>query len=433
MAKMRGTVGEETPGRALVEILGKAPGAISVPDEMMVLPAATPRQMKLMLQRIPSQCPKVNAMGRVTRKATGIRKLRNLILDKPGPLPLPRSLRRETLVGWQSYGWYGAGWGHGGGWTPGSWANSGSWSWDGNGAGSGAGSGAGGQDGSGSTSTARSTAPTPSRTSTSPTTLASSHATPPPREGGKGPSEKLVIPCFNGEGEGGELGSSARSYLRQVAAWQRMTKLGADQQALVLHQHLEGAAWVNAEALDVEKLATPSGVEYLKEWIRQHYLDIEITQISRSLSDLFRKLRRKNTQTFRDYVAEFNRLLARVIECGCLLPEVATAWIFVDRANLDETTEVSLLASVGNQYDLKRLQQAAIILDRNMRKPWEPRKTHSVHHSEDVAGDSDDDGASDEAFLEDLTRTAATCTSPTRRPRHGTGMPARLAVWTLMR
>ena len=64
-------------------------------------------------------------------------------------------------------------------------------------------------------------------------------------------------------------------------------------------------------------------------------------------------------------MAEYNRLAARVAECGCQLPDVALAWLFVDRANLDESTEVSLLASVGNRYHLHQLQQAAIILDRS--------------------------------------------------------------------
>ena len=84
-------------------------------------------------------------------------------------------------------------------------------------------------------------------------------------------------------------------------------------------------------------------------------------------------------------------VLARVVECGCKLPDVATAWLYVDRASLDEGTEVSLLASGGNKYQLVQLQQAAIILDRSMRKPWEKsgktdgaRRPHTVHHAEDA-------------------------------------------------
>ncbi|CAE7551345.1 GIP, partial [Symbiodinium necroappetens] len=226
----------------------------------------------------------------------------------------------------------------------------------------------------------------------------------------KGPSEKLLIPTFSGDAENGaELGTSARSYLRQVAAWEKMTKLSLSQRALVLYQNLQGSAWVNAESLNVNDLASDRGVDYLRDWIRQHYLDIEVTQVGRSLSDLFRKLRRKPSQTFRDYTAEFNRLLARVTECGCKLPDVANAWLYVDRASLDETTEVSLLASVGNKYALKELQQAAIVLDRSMRKPWEKsgrndgppgRRYNSVNHAEDGVYDGEAD-TDEETMLED--------------------------------
>ncbi|CAE7227655.1 RE2, partial [Symbiodinium sp. CCMP2592] len=209
--------------------------------------------------------------------------------------------------------------------------------------------------------------------------------------GTKGPTERLIVPTFTGDTEnGGDLGTSARSYLRQVNAWEKMTKLAPDQRALVLYQHLSGSAWVNSESLNVEDLAHPEGVSRLREWIRQHYLDVEVTQVGRSLSDLFRKLRRRPQQSFRDYAAEFNRLLARVIECGCALPDVANAWLFVDRANLDEATEVSLLASVGNKYALKALQSAAIVLDRSMRKPWEKAgfrgKPQSVNQTDDLDG-----------------------------------------------
>ena len=274
---------------------------------------------------------------------------------------------------------------------------------------SGSSSRAAGGDGSGTTSTtAWSTWASTTRTGGTTTTRPS---TAPTREndevwqpherassGGKGPSEKLIIPTFNGEGEDGDLGMSARSYLRQIAAWEKMTKLAKDQRALVLYQNLQGSAWVNAESLSVELLGQADGVQYLRDWIEQHYLDVEVTLVGRSLSDLFRKLKRKPAQSFRDYAAEFNRLLARVTECGCKLPDVATAWLFVDRANLDEATEVSLLASVGNKYALKALQAAAIILDRSMRKPWEKggryennRRTHVVNQTEAAElGDSED-------------------------------------------
>ena len=192
-------------------------------------------------------------------------------------------------------------------------------------------------------------------------------------EVGKGPSERMVVPSFSGvtENDDGDIGVSARSYLRQVAAWRKMTRLPKDKQALVLYQQLSNKAWVEAENLDVEKLGSEAGVEYFMEWIRDRYLDVQVTQVGRSLSEFFRRLRKKPGQAIRDYVGEFDRAHARLIEAGCTLPDIAAAWVFVDRMQLEEAAELNLLASVGNLYDLRLLQRAAIVQDRALRKPWE--------------------------------------------------------------
>ena len=123
--------------------------------------------------------------------------------------------------------------------------------------------------------------------------------------------------------------------------------------------------------VDMNRLATKQGVDYLIEWVKDRYLDVQVTQIGRSLSGFFRGLHRKAHQTVRDYLADFDRAHARLTEVGCVLPDVAAAWVFVDRMGLEEQAELNLLASVGNQYSLKALQQAAIVHDRGLRKPWE--------------------------------------------------------------
>ena len=186
----------------------------------------------------------------------------------------------------------------------------------------------------------------------------------------------MVVPTFSGtiaEGDD-DLGASARSYLRQISAWVKMTRVTKDRQALVLYQHLQGRAWVEAEGLDIDKLATTAGLEYYLDWVKERYLDVQVTQVGRSLSEFFRKLKKKPGQSIRDFVGEYDRAHARLVECGCRLPDLAAAWVFVDRMGLEEAAELNLLASVGNVYDLKRLQQAAIVQDRALRKPWEAQR-----------------------------------------------------------
>ncbi|CAE7221929.1 GIP [Symbiodinium sp. CCMP2592] len=183
----------------------------------------------------------------------------------------------------------------------------------------------------------------------------------------RGPSEKMIVPSFSGltPSSGDDLGTSARSYLRQVSAWRRMTRMSEDQQALTLYQHLTDRAWVDAERLDMDKLGSKCGVDYLVEWVKDRYLDVQVTQIGRSLSGFFRSLHRKTNQSIRDYMAEFDRAHSRLQEVGCQLPDVAVAWVFVDRMGLEEQAELNLLASVGNQH--------------SSRKDWAPRKPFSAN------------------------------------------------------
>ena len=197
------------------------------------------------------------------------------------------------------------------------------------------------------------------------------------------PSERLSVPSFQAD-DTEDLGGSARSYLRQIEAWRRMTYLPPEQQALVLYQNLGGKAWVAAEELSVAKLASPGGIQYYVSWISARFLDLEVARVGKAFSDFFRRLRRKNGQSIREYNTEYDRLHARLREVGCQLPEDCAAWLYIDRLQLEEAQELNLLASVGNQYNLHKLQQAAVLHDRGHRKPWERehgkgRRPHTAH------------------------------------------------------
>ena len=213
-------------------------------------------------------------------------------------------------------------------------------------------------------------------------------------------SEKLSVPVFTAE-ETEDLGGSARSYLRQVAAWRQMTLLPRSQQGLVLYQSLGGKAWIAAEELSVSRLGEENGIEYLISWIRARFLDLEVARIGRAFSDYFRKMRRRPGQTIRDYNAEYDRLFGRLREVGCNLPQEAAAWVYLDRLQLDEAQELNILASVGNRYDLLRLQQAAVLHDRGQRKPWEGagsrgnKKPHYAHVTDYDDGDGSEGGPDD--------------------------------------
>ena len=105
------------------------------------------------------------------------------------------------------------------------------------------------------------------------------------------PTEKMTVPTFDGEGGDSELGTSARSYLRRVAAWNRCTKLAETEKALALYTNLSGRAWLFAEELDVDRLGSRDGMAHFLEWVRVRFMEIEINKVGGIMNELFRKCR----------------------------------------------------------------------------------------------------------------------------------------------
>ncbi|CAE7261007.1 RE2 [Symbiodinium sp. CCMP2592] len=238
---------------------------------------------------------------------------------------------------------------------------------------------------------------------------------------GPRPTEKVNVPTFTAE-ESEDLGNSARSYLRQIEVWKRITRLPVNQLGLILYQHLSGKAWIAAEELSVQRLSSNEGLHYFTSWVSARFLDLEVARIGRAFSDFFRKLRRRPGQTIREYNTEYDRLHGRLREVGCSLPEECSAWLYLDRLQLDEPQELNLLASVGNRYSLHHLQHAAVLHDRGQRKPWEanakPRRTNYTHMTDhDLESDEEDLLNGEEGIPEDVAEAYVTYQSAKDRYR----------------
>ena len=186
-------------------------------------------------------------------------------------------------------------------------------------------------------------------------------------------SEKMAVPTFGASGIGEELGVSARSYLRQVEAWSKVTRTDPSQQALLLYQHLSGRAWVESEELNVDDLASSRGLSIFKSWIRERYQEVEVSRIAEALTLFFKKMKRQSGQSIREFNSVFDRGHSRLLEIDCKLPEVARAWAYLNALGLSNSEELSLLASVGNDYSTGKLQKAAILHEKSLRGPWVPK------------------------------------------------------------
>lgn len=184
-----------------------------------------------------------------------------------------------------------------------------------------------------------------------------------------GGSDKISVPEFTGEED--KDGLVTRGYLRKVAAWKRMTRLKPTKQALALYNNLSGRAWRDAEEIDLALLDDESGVDYFTKWIADKYLDKEVVKVGKCMLEFFRVLKKQTSQDIREFNQEYDRQVSRLKEIGCNLPDICLAWLYLDKLRLDNNSELNLLSSTGNRYNLEKLQEAAIIQDRMNRRLWE--------------------------------------------------------------
>ena len=153
-----------------------------------------------------------------------------------------------------------------------------------------------------------------------------------------------------------------------------MTKTPPAQRALLLYQNLSGRAWVESEELNVESLAQESGVETFTKWVAERYQEVEVGKISEAFANFFKKLKRQQGQSIREFNSCFDRAHARLLEIECRLPETAKAWAYMNALSLAHGEELALLASVNNEYNTQRLQRAAVLHERSLKPPWMPRR-----------------------------------------------------------
>ena len=146
------------------------------------------------------------------------------------------------------------------------------------------------------------------------------------------------------------------------------------QQALLLYQNLSGRAWIEAEELQVSELATEDGVERFKSWIIERYQEIEVGKIAEALNGFFKRLRRTQGQTIREFNAAFDRAYARLIEVDCRLPETAKAWAYLNSLALNHSEELTILGSVSNEYVTGKLQRAAVLHEKSLKRPWDKER-----------------------------------------------------------
>ncbi|CAJ1346774.1 unnamed protein product [Effrenium voratum] len=150
-----------------------------------------------------------------------------------------------------------------------------------------------------------------------------------------GGADKILVPEFLAESD--RDGVKAWGYLRKVEAWRRAAKVKGHKQA------------------------------------------VEVIKVGKYMTDLFKNLKKHHNQDVKEFNQEFDRQSARLKEVGCALPDICLAWWYMDKLRLNNATELNLLSSTGNDYNLYKLQDTAIIQDRmNSYGSMTPRTVEGV-------------------------------------------------------
>ncbi len=68
-----------------------------------------------------------------------------------------------------------------------------------------------------------------------------------------------------------------------------------------------------------------------------------------------------------EFDVDFERLVLYFQEVPCELPPLKKVWLYMEKLRLNESEELALLATCNNEYDCRKLQQAALIQDRALR------------------------------------------------------------------
>ena len=65
-----------------------------------------------------------------------------------------------------------------------------------------------------------------------------------------------------------------------------------------------------------------------------------------------------------EFDVDFKRLVLYFQEVPCKLPPLVKVWLYMEKLRLNESEGFALLATCNNEYNYRKLQQAALIQDR---------------------------------------------------------------------
>ena len=140
---------------------------------------------------------------------------------------------------------------------------------------------------------------------------------------------------------------SYESWKKEISIWQRFTTLDKKKQGLAIFLSLDGKAREIVLELDIEVMNNDDGVEKVLEQLDKLYLKDKM-QLSYQAYDAFEKFKRPEDMAIADFVVEFERLYNKAKAHDMVLPDGILAYKFLNNANISESHEKLVRATMPN-------------------------------------------------------------------------------------
>eukprot|EP00434_Breviolum_minutum_P024369 symbB.v1.2.021520.t1/scaffold1859.1/size98302/6 len=166
---------------------------------------------------------------------------------------------------------------------------------------------------------------------------------------------KEVVPSYNGE-------SALREYRRRVDLFLATTGIDEEFRAGRLMEKLEGRAWQATQTLQVSRLRSSEGVQYLLDHLQKELEPVEHLQIFNTLHEFFRGFKRSRGEEFSTYDTRFRAQLQKMEEIGAPLDGLVRSYWFLEGSGISAELRKQVISAAGGSYNYEKLRAALVAI-----------------------------------------------------------------------
>ena len=153
---------------------------------------------------------------------------------------------------------------------------------------------------------------------------------------------------------------------RKIRVWQMQVKsyMSAADSALMLYTNLSGEAELEVEHLQLDRINSKDGVDYILETLRGPLQQKELFQKRKLLAD-FENVGRMQHENIRQYINRYRRiekdLEAVGISCGSMYDSESKGNRILERAKLSPELQRLVLIGAGNTLDYEKICESLLL------------------------------------------------------------------------